>query len=240
MNNWFEFKAFAGSRKLYLYDDIGKGGITAKAFREELEKFKGPIDIHINSAGGVVTEGISIYNTLLAYTGKKTVYIDSLAASMASVIAMAGNQIFMPENALMMLHNPWGNAAGDSRELRKTADILDLMKSVMIDAYHLKSGIDREELTALLDNETWLNGNAALSAGFIDGLSGQVSEEEISQRKQAVTQGKIKLFEEAETASTFDIRESAQKIMSARRNAPGTAIFKTQNQKPSNYLGIKQ
>jgi ATP-dependent Clp protease protease subunit len=238
MNNWFEFKAFPGVKKLYLYDDIGNNGITAKAFREELEKFRGPIDIHINSAGGVVTEGISIYNTLKAYTGKKTVYIDSLAASMASVIAMAGDQIYMPSNALMMIHNPWGSSTGDSRELRKTADVLDKMKSAMVDAYHLKSGIDREELATLLNDENWMNGNEALTAGFIDGVTDQVNEEELNQRKSAVTQGKIKLFEQAETASTFNIRESAQKIIASRKQSPGAGIFRTQKEKPSNYFEI--
>lgn len=239
MNNWFEFKAFAGSREIYIFDDIGKDGVTAKSFKQELDKFKGPIDVHINSGGGSVTEGISIYNTLKAYTGKKTVYINSLAASMASVIAMAGDTIIMPENALMMIHNPWGASAGPSKEHRKTADLLDVMKDAMIAAYQYKTGLDQTVLSEMMDEETWMNGGAALKLGFANSLTDSISVNGISAKIQQISNARDHVIKENFQSLCTNVRETAQQIITARKTSPGTAIFKTQNQKPSNYLGIK-
>ena len=133
--NWYEFKALEnGATEIYVYDEIGFWGITAKDFARDLKELdpKGEINLRINSPGGSVTDGIAIYNLLKNHKAKVNTFVDGLAASMASVIAMAGDTITMPENALMMIHNPWGGAMGDADELRKTADVLDKMKTALV------------------------------------------------------------------------------------------------------------
>jgi ATP-dependent Clp endopeptidase proteolytic subunit ClpP len=176
-NKWYEIKALAnGATEIYVYDEIGYWGITAKDFARDLKEVKpnGTIDLHINSPGGSVTDGIAIYNLLKNHSSTVNVVIDGLAASMASVIAMAGDTITMPENALMMIHNPWGGASGDAEELRKTADILDKMKSALISAYAIKTGKESDEIAALMDAETWMTGSEAVELGFATQVSAEV------------------------------------------------------------------
>jgi ATP-dependent Clp endopeptidase proteolytic subunit ClpP len=241
MNNWFEFKAFSDTNKIYIYDDIGKDGVTAKALRAELEKFRGDIAVHIDSAGGSVVQGVAIYNALKAYNGKKTVYIDSLAASMASVIAMAGDTILMPENGLMMIHNPWGISTGDATEHRKTADVLDKMKDAMVDAYHYKSSIDKETIISIMNEETWLNGQEALDMGMIDGITEQRGQELIQNKMSVISSMRdVELLAaKAELSNQSNVRHSAEQIINARKPKPTNNIFKAQNHTPSNYIGIK-
>ncbi len=124
------------------------------------------LDVHINSGGGFVFEGLAIYNYLNTYDGEVVVHVDGLAASMASVIAMSGDQIIMPENALMMIHNPWDISIGDAEQLRKDADMLDKTKESLISIYVAKTGISVDEVSALMDAETWMSGTDALEQGF--------------------------------------------------------------------------
>ena len=238
-NNQFKFNALAGVNSLYIEDDIGKDGLTAKQFRDELNKQRGAIEIHINSAGGVVTEGIAIYNSLKTYPGKKTVFIDSLAASMASVIAMAGDVVLMPSNGLIMIHNPWGLSAGVSKEHRKTADLLDLMKDAMIAAYRIKTGIDEQELSDLMDEETWMNGNDALERGFIDGLTDSVSESTINASFQQTCHARAQSLTQNKQAISADLRETAAQICHTRKIPQPTNLFKSQHNTPTNYSEIK-
>ena len=170
-------KALAnGATEIYVFDEIGYWGVTAKDFARDLKEVKpnGSIDLHINSPGGSVTDGIAIYNLLKNHSSTVNVIIDGLAASMASVIAMAGDTITMPENALMMIHNPWGGAMGDADELRKTAEILDKMKSALISAYSAKTGKDADEIGQLMDAETWMTGSEAVEMGFATQVSAEV------------------------------------------------------------------
>jgi ATP-dependent Clp endopeptidase proteolytic subunit ClpP len=176
-NKWYDMKALAnGATEIYVYDEIGYWGVTAKDFARDLKEIKpnGSIDLHLNSPGGSVTDGIAIYNLLKNHTSTVNVIIDGLAASMASVIAMAGDTITMPENALMMIHNPWGGASGDADDLRKTAEILDKMKSALISAYATKTGKDTQEISDLMDAETWMTGSEALAMGFATQTSAEV------------------------------------------------------------------
>lgn len=176
-NKWYDMKALAnGATEIYVFDEIGYWGVTAKDFARDLKEVKpnGAIDLHINSPGGSVTDGIAIYNLLKNHPSTVNVIIDGLAASMASIIAMAGDTITMPENALMMIHNPWGGAMGDAEELRKTADVLDKMKSALISAYVNKTGKDAEEISALMDDETWMTGSEAVEMGFATQVTDEV------------------------------------------------------------------
>lgn len=163
---WFALKKIVDGIRIDLYDEIGGWGIRAIDFKTALDATgPGDLAIHINSPGGSITEGTAIYNILKAREGKKTVYIDGIAASMASVIAMAGDEIIMPENAFLMIHNPWTVAIGDAAELRKNAELLDKMKVSIISAYR-RSGKTDEELAALMDAETWMDGCEAVEMGF--------------------------------------------------------------------------
>jgi len=176
-SKWYEMKALAnGATEIYVFDEIGYWGVTAKDFARDLKEVNpnGAIDLHINSPGGSVTDGIAIYNLLKNHKSQVNVIIDGLAASMASVIAMAGDTITMPENALMMIHNPWGGAMGDANELRKTAEVLDKMKQALISAYTQKTGKDAEEIGALMDEETWMTGSEAVEMGFASQVSAEV------------------------------------------------------------------
>jgi ATP-dependent protease ClpP protease subunit len=129
------------------------------------------INLHIHSPGGDVFDGIAIYNLLNSHTASKTVYIDGLAASMASVIAMVGNPIIMPENAMMMVHKPWGITGGDANDMRDYADLLDKVEAVLIPSYAKKTGKTPDELALMLGEETWMTAQECLEHGFADQIS---------------------------------------------------------------------
>jgi ATP-dependent Clp protease protease subunit len=239
MTNPIEIQAFSSNNQIHIDDDIGRDGITAKQIKEELSKHRGSIEIHINSAGGTVTEGIAIYNMLKAYSGKKTVFIDSLAASMASVIAMAGDTIFMPSNGLMMIHNPWGVSAGQAAEHRKTAELLDLMKDSMLAAYNLKTGIEKSEISELMDQETWMNGEDCLNNGFIDGLTDSVDQDTVNAKFERLGVARQAEIKQSQNSFAADVRQSAAKICEHRKIPQPTNLFNSQQTTPKHYSEIK-
>ncbi|MCZ3844160.1 head maturation protease, ClpP-related [Lactobacillus mulieris] len=145
---------------------------SASDFRDALKDIGNvkTINLHINSPGGNVFDGISIYNMLKQNKAHVNVYIDGVAASIASVIAMAGDTIFIPNNAMLMIHNPWTYAQGNAKELRKIADDLDKMTESSKTIYLEQAGdkLTEEKLTQLMDEETWINASEALEYGFVD------------------------------------------------------------------------
>ena len=155
---------------IYIYDEIGGWGISARRFTEDLISLGNlsHINLHIHSPGGEVFDGIAIYNQLKNHSATITVYIDGLAASMASVIAMVGDTVIMPKNAMMMIHKPWGLSWGDANDMREYADLLDKLENVLIPAYVAKTGKTTEEITAMLEQETWLDGDECVEHGFAD------------------------------------------------------------------------
>lgn len=173
-HSWFRMKASGESAAdIFIYDEIGYWGVTAQSFAASL-KALGDIDhinLHIHSPGGDVFDGIAIYNLLNAHSATKTVYIDGLAASMASVIAMVGNPVIMPENAMMMIHKPWGITGGDANDMRDYADLLDKVEAVLIPSYAKKTGKTTEELAGMLGEETWMTGQECIEHGFADQLT---------------------------------------------------------------------
>ncbi|QQX80853.1 Clp protease ClpP [Shewanella sp. KX20019] len=173
MPSWYSIQNKAGKAKIEIYDEIGLWGISAKDFSQDLKALDPsiPLDIHINSPGGSVFDGLAIYNMIKAWGGETTAYIDGMAASMASVIAVATNKTIMPENAFMMIHNPWGFAAGDADEMRDYADFLDKMKGSLVSSYTKKSNATEEQITELMNAETWLTGTEALELGLADELT---------------------------------------------------------------------
>jgi len=178
MKSWFSIKAkAAGAAEIKIYDEIGMWGITARQFSDELAALGQvkQISLFIHSPGGDVFDGIAIYNLLKKHPANLTVHIDGLAASMASVIAMAGDKVVMPENAMLMIHKPWGISGGNAKEMRDYADLLDKVEAVLIPAYASKTGKSADELAQMLEGETWLNGRECVEQGFADELEPAVN-----------------------------------------------------------------
>lgn len=163
--------------EIYIYSEISSEQFwgdetTATTFKEDLEAMGDlqTLNIYINSPGGSVFEGNSIYNIIKRHKAHVNVHIDGVAASIASVIAMAGDTIFMPKNAMMMIHNPWVMTAGNASELRKQADDMDRIRESLVEAYLAKSNgkIERSNLIELLDAETWLTATECVAYGLAD------------------------------------------------------------------------
>ena len=162
--------------EILIYGDIVSeewftNDITAPGFKQQLDELGNvsEIDVNINSSGGNVFEGHAIYNMLKMHKAKINIYIDALAASIASVIAMSGDTIFMHKNSFLMIHNSWIMTVGNAKELRDTADLLDKTDEASNQAYLDRAlNISEEELKELLDAETWLTASEALEKGFID------------------------------------------------------------------------
>jgi ATP-dependent Clp protease protease subunit len=142
--------------------------VTPKIFKGELESGRGDITVWINSPGGDVFAAAQIYNMLMDYPGNVTVKIDGIAASAASVIAMAGTEVCMSPVAMMMIHNPATVAIGDSAEMQKAIEMLAEVKESIINAYEIKTGLSRAKIARLMDAESWFNAKKALELGFAD------------------------------------------------------------------------
>lgn len=175
MKRFWEFRNEAGKSELYLYGEIADGlfwgdEVTPKAFKADLDQCHGALDVYINSGGGEVFAGMAIYNMLKRYDGHVTVHIDGLAASIASVIAMAGDEIVMPANALMMIHDAWTVVAGNAADLTATAEELRRMDGLIRDIYAARTGLEGDRIEAWMDEETWFTAQEALDAGMIDAV----------------------------------------------------------------------
>ena len=144
--------------------------VTPKIFREQLNAGTGDIVLWVNSPGGDCVAASQIYTMLMEYKGRVTVKIDGIAASAASVIAMAGTEVLMAPTSLLMIHNPLTVAIGDSEEMQKAIAMLDEVKESIINAYALKTGLSRLKISNLMDAETWLNAQKAIELGFADGM----------------------------------------------------------------------
>ncbi len=144
--------------------------VTPQLFKDELNSGTGDITVWINSPGGDCVAAAQIYNMLTAYNGKVTVKIDGIAASAASVIAMAGDTVLVSPVSMLMIHNPATIAWGDHAEMQKAIDMLSEVKESIINAYVLKTGLSRARLSHLMDAETWMDANKAMELGFADGI----------------------------------------------------------------------
>jgi ATP-dependent protease ClpP protease subunit len=172
--SWYHIRnAGRGMAEIAVYDEIGGWGITAAEFQRELRGYGdlSLINLHIHSPGGDVFEGMAMYNLLVNHPARVDVFIDGLAASMGSVLAMAGDTITMPENAMMMIHRPWGMQGGDADDMRRYAELLDKVESNLISAYTKKTGLSDDEVRGLLATESWFTGPEAVERGFADQLA---------------------------------------------------------------------
>lgn len=175
MNKFWNWVRNEDNRTLYLNGTIAEESwfdddVTPAAFKAELLSGEGDITVWINSPGGDCVAASQIYSMLMDYKGAVTVKIDGIAASAASVIAMAGTTVLMAPTALMMVHNPLTVAMGDSEEMKKAIALLDEVKESIINAYEIKTGLSRARLSHLMDAETWLSAHKAVELGFADDL----------------------------------------------------------------------
>ena len=176
---WFTIRNAASAdapAEISIHDEIGSWGVSAKDFLAQLRSIAAatPITLSIHSPGGEVFDGLAIYHALKA-RGNVTVRIEGLAASMASVIAMAGTRIEMPRNAFLMIHNPSGFAMGDAADMRQLADLLDKIKSSLVAAYRDRTKKTDEDIMDMMDAETWLTGEEAVEHGFADATTDEVA-----------------------------------------------------------------
>lgn len=142
--------------------------VTPQGFKNDLHAGNGDITLWINSPGGDVFAAAQIYNMLMDYKGDVHVVIDGLAASAASVIAMAGTTVSMSPVAMMMIHNPWTVAQGEAKDMQKVIEMLGEIKESIINAYELRTGLSRTKLSHLMDSESWFNAKKAVELGFAD------------------------------------------------------------------------
>lgn len=208
MKQMWELKQQADdSVGLYIYGDVEgdsydfwtgnviESETSASHFRDELAKYPNAqqIDVFINSYGGSVFEGTAIYNQLKRHPAHKTVYIDGFACSIASVIAMAGDEIVMPRNALMMIHNMWMGVCGNADELRKAADDLDTINAAGRAAYLERAGekLTEEQLASMMDDETWLTAAQCIEYGLADRYAEQ--DADMSQAAQVLQKANLNL-----------------------------------------------
>lgn len=166
------YGAVEGDSYNFWTDEVVHSETSANAFRDALAAAGnvGTINLYINSEGGSVFEGSAIYSQLMRSKARKVVHVDGFACSIAAEIAMAGDEVIMAPNALMMIHNAWSHAVGNSAELRKAADDLDVINSAQRGAYLKKAGgkLSEDELVRMMDAETWLNAEDCVKYGLAD------------------------------------------------------------------------
>lgn len=169
----------ADEATVYIYDEIGWFGVLAEDFIKDFADIKAPtIHMRMNSPGGNVFDGAAIYNAIKQHKSKVVTHIDGLAASISSVIALAGDEVRMAENSFFMIHEPWSLVLGDAEGLRKEADLLDKIGGMILNTYKTKTDKEDDEIRAWMKDETWFSAKEALDAGFADAIE---EEEEIEE-----------------------------------------------------------
>lgn len=215
-----EFKNSAEVAILKIYDYVGscEDEVNTEMVQKELDQCNGkPLDIHINSYGGEVFEGFAIYNMLKKYTGYKKVYIDGIGASIASVIAMAGNEVIMNKASMLMVHNASGVACGTFKEMEQVADALKKINETIRNVYKEKTNLDDDKLTELMDNESYLTAQECIDYGFADKIFEDKVDENITDTaknnfinqidQRIKTLNNLKKYKALETSAFFNAQK---------------------------------
>ncbi len=209
-----------GRGEVLIYESIGAGffeeGLAAKTFAKELKALGDitSLDVRINSPGGSVFEGQAIYSQIKNHKARKTVYVDGIAASIASVIAMAGDEIVMPENSMMMIHDPAGAVMGTQADMEKMADTLGKIRETIVSVYEAKTGLGRDAITKLMAETTWLTAKEAVSMAFADTVTPSVEIAAYFDLSQYANSPKV-------VASTFPFQDHLISTLTTTA-APGT------------------
>lgn len=172
MHPRLSIRASAGGAEVSIYQSIGEWGITAKDFAEQLKPYRGQaLTVRIHSDGGSVFDGLAIYNALKRHEGGVIVEIDGIAASIASVIALAGDKVRIAANGYIMIHEPWGIDAGTATDFRDEANLLEKLQGTMADIYAERTGTTTAQAQAWMAAETWFTAKEALAAGLVDEIT---------------------------------------------------------------------
>lgn len=217
-------------RVLELYGQIAETSwfdddVTPEVFRSELFGGTGPVTIFLNSPGGDCIAASQIYTMLMEYKDEVTIKIDGIAASAASVIAMAGTKVIMAPTALIMIHNPMTMAYGNTDEMEKAIEMLDQVKESILNAYETKTGMSRAKLSHLMDSETWMNASKAVELGFADEI--------LKDKKKEISEPDAYLFSGKETETRL-MNKITERFMPKKKKtvAQAAEIKLTKEEKP--------
>lgn len=244
--NWVKNEGGVG-RTLFLNGEISDetwygDEVTPKLFKDELNSGEGDITVWINSPGGDVFAAAQIYNMLRDYKGSVTVKIDGLAASAASVIAVAGDTVLMSPVAMMMIHNPATLAIGNAKEMEKAIGMLNEVKESILNAYEDKTGLKRSKLSKMMDDETWFNAKKAVELGFADRIlfasEKEEPEEEDEETKPKPNEGDGEGDEDEEKGKKLSLK--ADSVMFSRRAVNDSFLSKVTGDKPGAMIPINQ
>lgn len=244
--NWVKNEGGSG-RTLFLNGEISDetwygDEVTPKLFKDELNSGEGDITVWINSPGGDVFAAAQIYNMLRDYKGSVTVKIDGLAASAASVIAVAGDTVLMSPVAMMMIHNPATLAIGNAKEMEKAIGMLNEVKESILNAYEDKTGLKRSKLSKMMDDETWFNAKKAVELGFADRIlfvsEKEEPEEEDEETKPKPNEGDGEGDEDEEKGKKLSLK--ADSVMFSRRAVNDSFLSKVTEDKPGAMIPINQ
>ena len=229
---WYNIKNKSSEvADVYLFNDIGTFGVTAQNFIDEIKEYEDTeLNIHINSLGGEVFEGMAIYSIIQRRKAKTTVYIEGIAASIASVIALAADEVIMSENSLLMIHNAWGGTQGEAKDMRKQAEILDKITNEIAEVYVKKSGIPYNEVIRMMDEETWLTAEEAVALGLVDSISEpikvaakydvskykNITNKKVEQILSLTKKREIKMTEELKTWFNSKVEEIIAKVKDSK------------------------
>ena len=235
MRNWYEISNSASDvTDIYIFNDIGTFGVSAQSFIEEIKEYEdNELAIHINSLGGEVFDGMAIYSIIQRRKAKTTVYIEGIAASIASVIAVAADRVIMSENSLLMIHNAWGGGNGDASEMRKQADVLDKISNEIAEIYVKKTKRPYNEIVDMMREETWLTAEEAVALGFADAISEpikvaakydvskfkNITNEEVEKTLNINKKKKIKMTEELKSWFNSKVEEIIAKVKGSDETA---------------------
>lgn len=188
-------RASGAVTEIMLFDAIGEWGISAGAFAAQMAGVRGDVLLRINSPGGDVFDGMAIYNTLRAHRGRITARVEGIAASAATLIALAAERVEMAEPSMWMVHNAWGLALGNRHDMRETADLLEKIDGQLAATYAGKTGADDDQVRRWMDEETFFTAEEALAARFVDGLYAPPERDEEDQRarRRAQMQNRLRL-----------------------------------------------
>lgn len=211
-NAYFSLVRAKNEATINIYGDITSwpweelGEVSAHNLSKQLEELQdvAKINVHISSYGGEVKEGLAIYNALRAHNAKIVTYCDSFACSIASVIFMAGDERIMNAASLLMIHNAWTVAQGNSEELRKMADDLEVITSASVEAYKARATISEKEIRKMMDNETWITPEKAVEYGFATGINEEKTEFASQNARQKLCDIVLKAQDEAEDEENED------------------------------------
>lgn len=209
------------SADVYLYDQIGAWfGIDAQQFTKDLQAVTAPtINLHVNSPGGDVFDGTAIYNALQQHPSKVVTYVDGVAASIASIIALAGDEVVMGEGAYFMIHNAWGLAIGNAAELRQTADVLEKISGQLAGIYARQTGMSLADAQTAMDAETWYTAQEAVDAGFATSVA-LPPDEEAQAARDALASFDFSVF--SRTPEPLKVAASAARPGARQKAAPQT------------------